>query len=332
MDERELIAFLRGRTVREAPGLLRGIGDDCAVLADGGGGCRLVTMDTLVESVHFDLRWHPPDKLGRKTVSVNVSDIAAMGGRPLFVFLSLGLPQDFASAWVHEFFGGLEEACSEYGCLLVGGDTVRSPDGVLVTVTVIGEMKASEVVYRSTARPGDIVWVSGSLGMAAAGLKLCKKGRGDAAAGFDALVNAHLDPSARLRLGRVLAEKRVARSMMDISDGLATDLSHLCVESGVGALIHGDRLPVSGAVRDAARLLGCDPLDLALRGGEDYELLFTAPAGKEDVVREITEETGVDLTPVGVIDDLPGVRLVPSGAVGEDAVDISFTGYDHFRR
>jgi thiamine-monophosphate kinase len=178
MNERDIIACLHRQNGEGRPDLLCGIGDDCAVIEKNAQRSYLVTMDTLVESVHFDLRWHPPEKLGRKAVAVNVSDIAAMGGEPVFVFLSLGLPQGFDPSWMNSFSEGIAGACREYDCILAGGDTVRSPKGVQITITVIGEVAADQVVYRRGALTGDMIWVSGILGMAAAGLEVCRSGMG----------------------------------------------------------------------------------------------------------------------------------------------------------
>jgi len=289
-------------------------------------------MDTLVEDVHFDLHWHPPEKLGRKAVAVNVSDIAAMGGLPKFIFLSLGLPGQFDPVWVDRFTEGISGACREHDCVLAGGDTVRSREGILITVTVIGEMPADQVVYRSGARPGDEVWVSGTLGRAAAGLEICRSGIKTDPGEMQTLVEAHLDPRPRISLGRLLAGNKVAHAMMDLSDGLATDLSHLCQQSGVGAVVYAAELPALPVLREAADLLNRDPLDLMIRGGEDYELVFTAAAAAGTRIAKLGQQAGMRLSRVGTIVDRQGVRLIlPAGGTnGPDEVDISFTGFDHF--
>ena len=332
MNERDIIECFRSMGSQGRPDLLCGIGDDCAVIAKNPQRSWLVTMDTLVETVHFDLSWHPPEKLGRKAVAVNVSDIAAMGGEPVFAFLSLGLPQGFDPSWVKGFAQGVNEACGEFGCLLAGGDTVRSRGGVLVTLTVIGEMPADQILYRSGAQSGDAVWVSGTLGTAAAGLEICRRGLVGDIGAFLSPVEAHLNPQARVGLGRLLAESGLVHAMMDLSDGLATDLAHLCQQSNVGAVIHSAQLPSLPALHEAARLLGVDPLDLMIKGGEDYELLFTAAADSAREIEAIAEKAGVQVTQVGKVVDPQGVRLVlpPSPIRGEKEIDISFAGFDHF--
>jgi thiamine-monophosphate kinase len=331
MKEREIIALLAGMTSGQSPELLVGIGDDCAVLHKDADHSWLVTMDTLLEGVHFDLRWHPAELLGRKSVAVNVSDIAAMGGEPLFAFLSLGLPAGFAPEWLASFSRGLTAACREFGCLLAGGDTVRSPAGICITLTLIGQVAAGRAVLRRGARSGDTLWVSGTLGQAAAGLELCRANR-QREPHLGELVAAHLDPRPRQELGRRLAQAGLAHAMMDLSDGLATDLAHLCLQSGVGVRIDPSRLPVLPGLGEAARLLGREPLSWVLAGGEDYELAFAAAAGQEAAIQALARECGVAITAVGTFDQHPGVRLVrprPGGG-GEAEEDISYRGYDHF--
>lgn len=331
MKEREIIALVAGMAGDQHPDLLVGIGDDCAVLRKDRNRSWLVTMDTLVEGVHFDLRWHPAELLGRKSVSVNVSDIAAMGGQPVFAFLSLGLPAGFDSAWLTSFSRGLHGACGAYGCLLAGGDTILSPSAISITLTLIGEVEAGHAVLRRGAHSGDILWVSGTLGRAAAGLELCRQGRVDEPKVQD-LVAAHLDPQPRLELGRRLAAAGLAHAMMDLSDGLATDLAHLCLQSGAGVRIDAARLPASPSLRVAAGLLGRDPLAWMVSGGEDYELAFAAAPEDTGAVLVLAGECGVAVTAIGAFDALPGVRLLRSepDRIAPAEEDISFKGYDHF--
>lgn len=331
MNERRIIELLGSQAAGETPDLLRGIGDDCAVIRKDRHHSWLVTMDTLVETVHFDRSWHPPEKLGRKVISVNVSDIAAMGGTPYFIFLSLGLPSDFEVRWLKRFSRGLADACREYGCFLAGGDTVRSPSGVLVTVTVLGEMLTSRVVMRDGARVGDIVWVSGRPGRAAAGLELCRRGRGNDSV-YAELIEAHLNPRPRLQLGRMLAQGRLVHAMMDLSDGLATDLAHICTLSGVGAVIDPNGFAADRSLAAAAGMLGRDPLQWTLTGGEDYELVFTAAHRKTPAIAGLAASLAIPAAPIGRIDDKQGVRIrrVGEGKSHGDEIDITFSGYDHF--
>ncbi len=332
MNERDIVECLNNQNVEGKPGLLHGIGDDCAVLEKDTDRSWLVSMDTLVETVHFDLRWHPAEKLGRKAVAVNVSDIAAMGGTPLFIFLSLGLPQAFDPSWVHGFSEGIAGACREYGCLLVGGDTVHSREGVVITITVIGDVPVDEVIYRNGALPGDIIWVSGELGLAAAGLEICKSDIVYDNASMKAIVEAHLNPQPRVRLGRMLAKSGLVHAMMDLSDGLATDLSHLCKQSGVGAVIRSEKLPTSPGLLDTANLLGQNPFDLMLKGGEDYELVFVTAVDAAPKIKALSQKAGVSVTRIGTIVEKQGVNLIlpNSASKHQKEVDISFAGFDHF--
>lgn len=333
MKERDLIEQIRLLAGSASEDLLQGIGDDCAVIKKTEETVWLLTMDTLIESVHFDCSWHPVAKLGRKAVSVNVSDIAAMGGKPVFALLSLGLPTGFAEQWLDEFSAGLLSACRDYGCLLIGGDTVCSPDRVALTLTVIGEMEKQRVLYRHGARVGDTIWVTGPLGSAAAGLALFRSGKRVDDPELEPLLEAHLDPRARVRLAGLLARSGLVHAMMDLSDGLATDLSHLCEQSKVGARVMADRLPAHLALSPAAALLQQDQLNWMISGGEDYELLFTAsPADRQNVL-QLAAEHGCPLYPVGTIVDSQGVILVrDQEKMGEgNEQNISYQGYDHFK-
>lgn len=333
MNERQIIEYIVGLAGSESgTDLLQGIGDDCAVVARDGDRAWLLTMDTLVESIHFNPAFHPPEKLGRKAVSVNVSDIAAMGGTPLFVLLSAAMPQGFDQDWFKAFARGMADACREYECLIIGGDTVSTPGGSAFTLTVIGEAEISRIVYRRGARPGDTIWVSGELGLAAAGLQLLSSGIGADNQSFAAIREKHLNPSARVALGQGLAAGGLAHAMMDLSDGLATDLAHLCKQSGVAGRIHGHDLPGLATLAPLAHLLDADALDWAIGGGEDYELLFTADPGSRAGILRVAEQCAMTVSPVGVINEGEGVTLVrqlADGSCREEAV--AYQGYDHFR-
>lgn len=331
MNERQLIAYITALAGPTSQGIVKGIGDDCAVIQKDDQRVWLLTMDTLVEGVHFDPSFHPPGKLGRKAVAVNVSDIGAMGGTPLFILLSVGMPKGFDSSWFRAFARGLTDSCREYGCQLIGGDTVASPSGFTCSLTVIGEAEANKVVYRSGARSGDTIWVSGSLGFSAAGLSLLRQGIQPDNQQWQTFCEQHLNPKARVELGQRLGASGLVGAMMDLSDGLATDLAHLCKQSGVGAQIMADLLPGLGALGEVADLLGVHPQDLALSGGEDYELVFTAHPNADERLRDIGCQCNLQLTPVGTI--VPGtgvtlIRTLPDGRYEKSA--IAYQGFDHF--
>jgi thiamine-monophosphate kinase len=327
MNERELIAQLQKMTGPGRAGLLQGIGDDCAVLEKNADTVWLLTMDSLIESVHFNCAWHPPELLGRKAVAVNCSDIAAMGGQPLFALLALGLPADFSPNWAKQLMQGITQSCQEQGCLLIGGDTVRSPERVMLTLTVIGEMRKEHVLYRHKAQPGDTIWVSGPLGWSAAGLSLLEAGKTMADPQWRQLIAAHLDPQPRTGLGRVLAESGLVHAMMDMSDGLAADLAQICGQSKVGAVIEADLLPGAAELAAAADVLQQDALAWMLSGGEDYELLFTAAQADRSALQQLTAAKGWLIHPVGRIMTGQGLRLLRSNDSEEDIV---FQGFDHF--
>jgi len=283
LRERELVSSIRKEFSAKRRDLVLGIGDDAAVVHVAEGLC-LLTTDLLIEDVHFIASLHPPRYLGRKSLNVNLSDIAAMGGRPKFALLGLALRKGLANAWVRAFFGGLKVAAEEAGVALIGGD-ISAAKRTVVSITVIGEV--GTFVRRSGARPGDLIFVSGYLGDAASGLRLLRRGyRLGKDRKADSLLQAFLDPVPQLALGQALSRLRAASSMIDTSDGLSVDLLHLCEESGTGAEIALDRLPLSPAIRALEK----SPGRLALHGGEDYQLLFTSSPGKLAQVRALQKK------------------------------------------
>jgi len=326
--ELDLIGRVRKHVAAMEQEVVCGIGDDCAVFKLAPDSLNLVTTDTLVEGIHFDTAWHPPEMLGRKTAAVNLSDIAAMGGVPRYATISLALSPEREDDWLDMFFDGFLAALSERQVLLVGGDTVASGRDSVFTVTLIGQVEVDQVLYRSGAQIDDLVWVSGTLGDAAAGLGLCRKGVPVSDNRWQPLLKAHLDPAAQVELGRVLAKSGMVHAMLDVSDGIATDLAHLCTASGVGAEIGAASLPHSALLEEAAVSCGCDWLDWVVSGGEDYQLIFTSSeAVKEALPGLVKKETGCDIACVGRIVAGSGVVLCLDGL----RRDISYQGYEHFK-
>lgn len=321
LGEFGLIARIRG-AVSADPALLLGIGDDCAAVEIPPGELLLTTTDLLIEDIHFRRQWTDWRQLGRKSASVNISDIAAMGGIPRYLYLGLALPAESELADFDAFIAGFLQAADEYGAVLAGGDTCRSPGPLLISVTAQGSVPADEVVTRSGARSGDLIFVSGTLGDSA--LALCHLQKGEMPHPY--LAGRHHDPTARIGLGRALAAARLPSAMIDLSDGLLSDLGHLLTASGVGAEVREATLPLSAPFRAAMQ---GEPgvADLALGGGEDYELLFTAPESKGAAVVRAAAAAGVAVTGVGRIVTEPGLTLIdrtgrvqrPQGA-----------GFDHF--
>lgn len=255
-----------------------GIGDDCAVipLSPETGGAPasdlLVSTDMLVEGTHFLMEDISPRQLGWKSAAVNISDIAAMGGKPIATFLSLALPKTLPEQWMQEFMEGYNEISEKFGAALLGGDTTCSPDRICINVTVLGTCPRGKAKLRSAARPGDLVCVTGTLGDSAAGLRLILDGQKGAA---PRLIDRHYTPTPRVEEGLALSCLPGVHAMMDISDGVGSDLRHILDESGVGARIDTGKLPISKELQDLCIKKGWDPRELALCGGEDYELLFT---------------------------------------------------------
>jgi len=330
LTEDELIAAITRLLSGSQPGVVVGVGDDAAVI-EPGRGQQVLTTDLLIEGVHFERASISPRDLGAKAVTVNVSDIAAMGGSPRAALAGIGLAPDVEAAWVMELYGGMRDACAEYALSLVGGDTNRA-DLVVVSVTVVGEVSPGRAVTRSAARIGDAIVVTGALGAAAGGLALSRAQPAAMTAALSspwgrALLDALARPVARVGEGQTLAQSG-AHAMMDLSDGLAKDLSRLCLASGVGARIELVTVPVAEPLRAGAASLGVDALELALGGGEDYELVATLdPTDAEAARRVLDERFGVTLTTVGTI--IEGEGLV---AVGDDGREtpLGSKGWDHF--
>jgi len=305
------------------PNLALGAGDDAALLRPRPGYETILTCDWFLEGSHFLRGKHPPDSVGWKCLARAVSDVAAMGGQPKCFLLSLALPRTLAGSWLHQFLAGLRRAARIFGCPLAGGDTTRR-DEILISVTVIGEVRAGEAVLRSGANPGDLIFVTGRLGEAELGLRSLRSGRTLGGRG-DLSIKKNLYPEPRLAVGQWLARKGIATSMMDLSDGLSSDLSRLCAASRVGARIAIGEIPkVKVPQRKAPK--GFDATELALHGGDDYELLFTvSPSRARDVPASFG---GVPLTCIGEI--TRERRLVRVGP-GEREETLAVRGWDPFR-
>ncbi len=306
MDEFELIRryFKRNSC---ADDVVTGIGDDGAVLAPNTAKQQVQVIDTLVEGVHFPHDTDPSD-IAYRAVAVNLSDIAAMGGRPRWMTLALTLP-GADEQWLESFAAGLFEAADEFGVALVGGDTTAGPLAV-VTVSMTGDVPHGTALLRSTAQPGDAIYVTGTLGDAAAGLGLLLRGESN-----DLLVQRFLRPTARIGIGEALVGR--ASAAIDVSDGLAGDLAKLLAASGVGGELQVDRLPISDALLAAGSTE--QQFKWALCGGDDYELCFTA---KEDAMANIA-----GITKIGQVTTSGYLKCTLNG----DVVEINDSGYRHFQ-
>jgi thiamine-monophosphate kinase len=327
--ERRLIEIIR-RAARRAAGVRVGIGDDCAVLEPAPGSLLLATTDLLIEDVHFRRRWATPTDIGWKALAVNVSDIAAMGGRPRWGLIALACPEAVTVEEAEAFYAGVQALAIEHDVAIVGGDTSASPRGWIINVTLLGEAVRAPIV-RSTARVGDVIAVTGSLGRSAAGLALLEADPAPAGVSGDARADvtaAHLRPRPRTREGQWLSDAGGVTAMIDLSDGLATDLGHLCEESATGARIDLERIPVDASVHAVARALDRDALAWATGGGEDYELLLTAALDAFDrLAGGLARATGTKLTAVGQMK--PAAEGIQYLDAEGRAVSVR-SGFEHF--
>jgi len=377
MNEFEFIRRLREqvRARGSLSTLLSGIGDDAAVIEHLDNSNTVITTDLLVEDVDFYRAATPPKLLGHKALAVSLSDIAAMGARPRWSLVSIGLPADvWEINFKDEFFAGYLSLANQFGVTLVGGDVSRTPDRIVIDSIVLGDVSAGGAVLRSGAQPGDHIYVTGTLGGSAAGLRMIEKGArlGDKglitlphaaklkdarnpavrqgarsrkptgkrsqktknveqimqtseAKAIEALLFRQLHPQPRVGWGIILGEERLATAMIDISDGLSTDLDHLCCESKVGALINSQDIPIDSQVVEVCGRRALDPLMLALHGGEDFELLFTTRP--EDGARLPKQVDGIPLSRIGKITNEAGVIRV---AERNRVWDLKPGGFDHF--
>ena len=328
--EKALIAQVRRLAMlARNPTVQTGIGDDCAVLRLLPGRRKergeekekdtLVTTDFTLEGIHFRRDWHPAESVGHRCLARGLSDIAAMGGEPVAAFLSLALPRDLPQSWVGRFARSLISLAERYNVTLAGGDTAQSPNGVLADIVVVGTTPKGKAVLRSGARPGDRIYVSGELGGSAAAVWQMRKKPTRKLNPRE--YPRHFFPDPRIELGRVLREKGLASAMIDTSDGLSTDLAHICEESGVGAELQAVAIPRASVGKPAREV----DLQFALHGGEDYELLFTAPRGKRIPPRI----AGIPVTHIGHVTRQRKIFLRNKGGGGYELEPL---GWEHFRR
>lgn len=299
--------------------VITGIGDDAAVTALTPGMQLLTSTDMLLEDVHFRLSWHDPFLLGRKSLAVSISDIAAMGGIPRWALLSLAIPSDTSLKFIDEFMRGFHSMAKENGVVLIGGDTCTSKYGLTISVTIMGEQYPDKILRRFGAMPDDDIWVTGTLGDAALALKFIEAGTPEC---FPA--SKLLNPTPRIAEALAISETSFITSMIDISDGVLADFAHIAEQSNVGGKIFIEQIPLS----DEFKKMSVIPYELALSGGEDYELCFTAnPSNREKIVSCI-KKSGIQLTRIGIVTPALGVvAFNPDGTkylTGND-------GFNHFK-
>jgi len=331
MDLREIGEFglinrIRKWTSSSDPALLKGIGDDVAVI-ESGAKVWLITTDLLIEDIHFKLTWTDPFHLGRKALFVNLSDIAAVGGIPKYFLISLGVPENLSLSFLSSFYRGLKDGAKRFGVDLIGGDTSVSRK-IVINICLMGEGKRGSLLFRSGARVGDDLFVSGTLGDAALGLKILQKN------GLHAeptgLTRKHLSPSPRIQLGQILATRHWATAMIDVSDGLLIDTNHLLEESGVGARIWEDRIPLSKLYQRWINSFSKSSYQFALSGGEDYELLFTALPEMRKRILHRALSFKIPITQIGeIVPKKEGLHLIRKD--GKE-YSPSHLGFEHFKK
>ncbi len=316
----------QGFLAKSGPGLVVGVGDDAAVLAIGDGDYTLVTTDMLTERMDYLPGWITPYELGWKSVAVNISDIAAMAGFPTWTFASIGLKPDTEIEYVDELYRGMSECARRFGSEIAGGDTNGVKDDDTFSITQMGQVERSLLMLRSGAKLGDRILVTGSLGDSRGGLELLLKYGPDARRISPHLTASHVMPMPRVPEARVAAETGFVHAMMDLSDGLGADLPKLCKASGVGAVIHADRLPISDELRRIADMLGMSAINLAAGGGEDFELLMAVdPSGADAVIQAVEDSTDTSVTDIGEITQGPVEMLLPDGTRAPITL-----GWEHF--
>jgi thiamine-monophosphate kinase len=311
--ERDLIEAIRARLPAAPSWLSVGIGDDAAVAAPERGALEILTTDGLVESVHFDRRLSPPADIGWKALAVNLSDVAAMGGTPRLALLSIATPDAMTAAEIDALVDGFLALAADAGVTLAGGNITRSPGPLMVDVTVTGYVRPRRVLTRSGGRAGDDLYVTGTIGGAAAGLAWWQQG-GAAIAGMDLCVARHRRPAPRVRIGALLGRNRAASACMDLSDGLADAVRQIAGASGTGADVDAALLPIPAAAREWFVRTGADPERAAMAGGDDYELLFAVPRrARGRLATVVRQARGVAVTRIGALTRDPGLALLRDG-------------------
>lgn len=320
IGEFELIRQLTGN-IRYTQDVITGIGDDAAVIKIDNKEYLLITTDILIEDVHFTIPGISAYQLGWKAIAVNISDIAAMGGYPAWTVISIGLPSKIYTEFVKELYTGVEDICRKYNVQLVGGDT-SSSEKIIISITIVGKVRPEHLVCRCNANIDDLVVVTYTVGDAGIGLYALKQNLNSEIA--QQMIKKHLQPIPRIEEAHKIITVLSPTAMIDISDGLASEIYHICNSSKVGVEIYYNKIPVSEAMIEVAHELGKDPLNIAFSSGEDYELLFTIPPQKAKLI----DRTGIPLTIIGTIKDIDyGYKLIrPEGTV-EKFIPC---GYKHF--
>lgn len=310
-------------------GVVRAIGDDAAAFATSADQVTLLTTDLLVERVHFLREAISGVDLGHKALAVNLSDIAAMGGSPREAFVSIAIPADCSLAYLEAIYAGMTDLARAHNVNILGGDTTASKGDLIINVALTGSVPEAELLRRDGARPGDLLVITGQIGESRAGLHLILNQIQADTPGLGRLLGAHLHPKPHLREGRFLATSGAVHAAMDVSDGLANDLAHILNQSGVGARLHADQLPISKDLKTFCDVFELDPVQFALAGGEDYVLLCTVdPENAAGLMSDYQETIGAPLTVIGEITAKGGAEVV---AVDGRRTSLEASGWEHFK-
>ena len=317
-----LIDLIKKKILSKDKQVLVNIGDDAAVIKSSPNRLLIFTTDTMVERIHFDLTYFTPEEIGWKAMVANLSDIAAMGGLPKYALVTVGLPKFMRAEDVLSIYKGASKIAKRYNCKIIGGDTTLAPKDIFISIALLGEVEKELLVTRSGAKKGDLICVTGNLGEAQAGLEFLKK-HGRQKLSF---VRKHLQPQPRIKEARILVKKLNVNSMIDISDGLSSELFHLTEESQLGAIIYEQNIPVSSKCLRLATLLNKKPMSWALSSGEEYELLFTVDRKDLSKIEKIKKKVNISF--IGeMVDKRDGVKLIQkSGAKKE----LNKMGFVHF--
>jgi thiamine-monophosphate kinase len=312
------------------PDVLLDMGDDCAVIRIDDQRVLLLTCDIQVENRHFRREYISAYQLGRRAMAVNLSDIASMGGRPAYALVSLGLPRDLAVKDYDSLFQGMQDELNPYGATILGGNLAQTEDRLIIDITLLGETTPGKYLTRSGARPGDKIYFTGQAGSSGAGLCILQKYGKNYPTKYKVLVESHLNPKPRVEIGKAIAQLGVASAMIDVSDGIASDLYHICHMSRTGAEIYQERLPFLSILNEVARETGSTLMDLVLHSGEDYELLFTAgPDQQEQIQEQISKPFSIPVTEIGkIVSDAEVYSIITPD---KQRQVLEARGWDHFR-
>ena len=310
--------------------LIIGIGDDTAVIRIDENRSMLITCDIQVENQHFRLKNITPYQLGRRAMAVNLSDIAAMGGKPTFALVSLGFPKSFALTDFENLFKGMREQLAQFSAFVIGGNLSNTNQDLIIDITLMGEVNANQFLTRKGAKAGNRIFVTGDLGASGAGFYVLEKFGKNYPIEFEHLVQKHLQPNPRIDVGERIAHSGFATAMIDISDGIASDLNHICTMSKVGAEICQNKIPLPEGIHKVSSFSGKSAIQLALYSGENYELLFTLKSDTPDIIiNSISSETGIAITEIGkILTKESGYSLID---LQNKRIPIQPKGWDHFR-